>query len=210
MRGFRFGALELVSSPLVREDNVASAPKGKRRMRIRCSVRNLFHESPQPGAPGRRPAGNNHGLWERVRMRGFPFGALELVPFPFVQKDNVATAPKGKRRMRIRCSVRNLFHESPQPGAPGRGPARNSHGLWERVCMRGFSFGALELVPSPLVREDNVATAPKGKRRMQTRCSAVEICSMKVRNPARRDEDRQGTAPDYGKEFACGAFVSAR
>ena len=28
--------------------------------------------------------------------------------------------------------------------------------------MRGFSFGALELVPSPLVQQDNVATAPKG------------------------------------------------
>ena len=43
-------------------------------------------------------------------MRGFPFGALELVPSPFVREGNVAAAPKGKRRMRIRCSVRNLFH----------------------------------------------------------------------------------------------------
>ena len=45
MRGFSFGALELVPSPLVRQDNVAAAPKGKRRMRTRWAILNLFHES---------------------------------------------------------------------------------------------------------------------------------------------------------------------
>ena len=34
-----------------------------------------------------------------------------LVPSPLVPEDNVATAPKGKRRMQTRCSVGNLFHE---------------------------------------------------------------------------------------------------
>ena len=45
MRGFRFGALELVPSPLVREDNVAAAPKGKPRIRTRWATLNLFPES---------------------------------------------------------------------------------------------------------------------------------------------------------------------
>ena len=50
-------------------------------------------------------------------MRGFPFGALELVPSPLVREDNVATAPKGKRRMQTRWAILNLFHESFRAGA---------------------------------------------------------------------------------------------
>ena len=49
---------------------------------------------------------------------------LELVPSPLVQQDNVATAPKRKRRMRTRCSVRSLFHESACGASAGKSGAR--------------------------------------------------------------------------------------
>ena len=62
MRGFPFGALKLVSSPLVREDNLATAPKGKRRMRTRRSIRNLFHESTRQSVRVAVDAGAAHPL----------------------------------------------------------------------------------------------------------------------------------------------------
>ena len=54
-------------------------------------------------------------------MRGFRFGALELVPSPLVQQDNVATAPKWKNRPRIQTLSRNpwLFLAGHRPGEPG-------------------------------------------------------------------------------------------
>ena len=78
-------------------------------------------------------------------------------------------------------------------GNPARGDAAatrrragNNAEPRERAGVRGFPFGALKLVPHPLVQHDVVAGAPKGKPRMPARCRTWEIRAMKVSAPARR------------------------
>ena len=132
-------------------------------------------------------------------MRRFPFGALELVPHPL-----------AKAGCRGWCAEREAPYANSLPGAGAcsrvskklewgfcstrvGNPARRDEDVRgttqesrERAGVRGFPFGALELVQRPLVGQDVVAGATKGKPRMPARCRTWQICSMKVSAPARR------------------------
>ena len=68
---------------------------------------------------------------ERAGVRGFPFGALKLVPPPSVQQDFVAGAPKGKPRMPARCWTRQIC--SMKVSAPARRRA-DAQGTADVLC----------------------------------------------------------------------------
>ena len=75
--------------------------------------------------------------------------------------------------------------------------------------MRGFPFGALS---SSENLEHSRMTWPCAEREAPYANSLPGTggYSMRVGNPAPRDMDEKETTPNPGKEFACGASLSAR
>ena len=75
--------------------------------------------------------------------------------------------------------------------------------------MRGFPFGALSSSESLKFRWMMWPCAER-EAPYANSLSADGDCFMGASNPARRDEEAGGTTPNPGKEFVCGASLSAR
>ena len=81
----------------------------------------------EPGAPGRGRERNNAGMWESVRMRGFPFGALSSLKSLAYSKimrqcakrgAPYANSLPGAAERFVPCKVERIPRMATKPGFP--------------------------------------------------------------------------------------------
>ena len=146
-------------------------------------------------------------------MRGFSFGALELVPSPLVREDNVATAPKGVATGRAQPEPKHRFGRWRRPATGLRGR------FFGAVCELAARCGICSMkacralkVAHPAGFEPAVPSFVDwcliqfghgcvGARILLANPATGPISTPGVFTPVCRGADRQGTATDCGKEF---------